>query len=87
MRRPLEPEAALAYCESWLKQPYVEPLGAGEHHWLILSNLLRSTGTAGNLTSDAHIAALSVEHGYAVYSSDNDFKRFAGVTHINPLAS
>jgi len=51
-----------------------------------LKNLLWSTGTAGNLTSDAHIAALALEHGYSVYSADNDFKRFPGITHVNPLA-
>ncbi len=86
MRNPLPPEKALAYVESWLEQPFVAPVGAGQHHWPILSNLLRSTGTAGNLTSDAHIAALALEHGYSVYSADNDFKRFPGITHINPLA-
>lgn len=42
---------------------------------------------AGNLTTDAHIAALAIEQGYAVYSADNDFKRFAGIHHINPLVS
>jgi len=44
------------------------------------------TGTAENLTSDAHIAALALEQGYAIYSADNDFKRFPGVTHVNPLS-
>ena len=86
MRNPLSPEKALAYVESWLEQPFVAPVGPGQHHWPILSNLLRSTGTAGNLTSDAHIAALALEHGYSVYSADNDFKRFPGITHINPIA-
>ena len=49
------------------------------------ANLLRWTGTAGNLTSDAHVAALAIEHGAAVCSADHDFKRFPGVEHINPL--
>jgi len=86
MRNPLPAEEALAYVESWIEQPFVENIGPGQHHWSILQNLLRSTGTAGNLTSDAHIAALALEHGYSVYSADNDFKRFPGITHINPLA-
>ena len=86
MRNPLSADSALAYVESWLEQPFLEPIGPGRHHWHILKNLLRSTGTAGNLTSDAHIAALALEHGYSVYSADNDFKRFPGITHINPLA-
>lgn len=37
------------------------------------------------LTTDAHIASLAIEYGYAVYSTDNDFKRFTGIRHINPL--
>ena len=86
MRSPLSPERALAYLNGWLEQPFVEAIGPGQHHWSILTNLLRSTGTAGNLTTDAHIAALALEHGYRIYSADNDFKRFPGITHVNPLA-
>jgi predicted nucleic acid-binding protein len=57
----------------------------GEKHWLILRNLLRSSGTAGNLTSDAHLAALALEFDCEIFSSDHDFKRFNGVKHVNPL--
>lgn len=42
--------------------------------------------TAGNLPSDAHIAALALEQGFDICSTDNDFKRFPGIKHINPLA-
>jgi predicted nucleic acid-binding protein len=44
------------------------------------------TGMAGNLTTDTHIAALALEQGYSVYSADNDFRRFPGLKHINPLS-
>ena len=44
-----------------------------------------ASGTGANLTSDAHLAALAIEHGYAVYSTDHDFKRFSAVKHVNPL--
>jgi hypothetical protein len=53
----------------------------------ILRNLLLQTGMAANLTTDAHIAALALEQGYGVYSADNDFRRFPGVKHINPLSA
>jgi len=53
---------------------------------LIDANLLRTSGTAANLTSDAHVAALAIELGAPIYSTDNDFRRFRGVQHINPLA-
>jgi hypothetical protein len=84
--RPLPAADALAYVDSWLAQPYVKAIGPGESHWAILGSLLRASGTAGNLTTDAHLAALALEHGCTVASADNDFKRFAGVTHTNPLA-
>jgi predicted nucleic acid-binding protein len=47
--------------------------------------VIRASGTAGNLTSDAHVAALALEYGCTVVSADNDFRRFSGVTHLNPL--
>lgn len=84
--RPLSAEAAVAYVEEWLAQPVVRAVGPGEQHWPILRNLLQQSGTAGNLTTDAHIAALALEHGCAIYSADNDFKRFPGLRHVNPLA-
>jgi predicted nucleic acid-binding protein len=43
-------------------------------------------GTAGNLTTDAQIAALAIEHRGVVYSNDSDFSRFADVKVVNPLA-
>jgi uncharacterized protein len=86
MRRPQTPEQALGFVDEWLAQPYVSLVGPGDHHWPLLRNLLKTTGTAGNLVADAHLAALAIEHGYAIYSADNDFKRFPGVEHVNPLA-
>lgn len=87
MRRPLPLADALAYVESWLRQPCVEAVAPGAQHWPILCRLLEATGTAGNLTSDAHIAALALERGAAVCSTDHDFARFPGIRHVNPLAS
>ena len=86
MRKPLSAESAIGYVDEWLAQPYVIAIGPGEQHWPILRNLMTASGTAGNLTSDAHLAALAIEHGATVASADNDFRRFAGVTHLNPLA-
>jgi toxin-antitoxin system PIN domain toxin len=87
MRRPLSPGAALGYVDSWLQQPCVEIAAPGDHHWPILCRLLEATGTAGNLTSDAHIAALALERGAAVCSTDHDFARFPGIRHVNPLTT
>jgi toxin-antitoxin system PIN domain toxin len=87
MRHPLLLADALAYVESWLQQPCVEVVAPGTQHWPILCRLLEATGTAGNLTSDAHIAALALERGATVCSTDHDFARFPGIQHVNPLAA
>jgi hypothetical protein len=84
-KQPLDVERSLRYVEEWLQQPYVEAVGPGPKHWQILRSLLQATGAGGNLTSDAHIAALALEHGYTVCSTDHDFKRFPGIVHANPL--
>lgn len=81
---PLAPEQALAYVDGWLDQPFARVVVPGERHWSILRHLLEVAGTAGNLTSDAHLAALAVEHRAAVASTDNDFRRF-GVAVVNPV--
>lgn len=85
MYSPLIADQALEYVDGWLQQPYANTPVPGEKHWLILRDLFKNSGTAGNLTNDAHIAAIAIEHGYTVYSADNDFKRFAGLEHVNPL--
>ena len=87
MRRPLTPAAALAFVDSWLEQPCVEAVAPGEHHWPILRRLLEATGAAGNLTADAHIAAIALDRGAAVSSCDRDFARFPGLRHVDPLAA
>jgi uncharacterized protein len=84
--RPLEPGAALGYVDEWLEQPNAVALVAGPQHWRILRRLLANSGTAGNLTSDAHLAALAIEQGATLCSTDYDFKRFAGLDHVDPLA-
>ncbi len=85
MRSPINIEQALAYVGQFLQQPNVAIVNPGERHWLVLSSLLQNSGSGGNLTTDAHIAAMAIEHGYTVYSADNDFKRFTGLNHVNPL--
>ncbi|MSQ71687.1 MAG: type II toxin-antitoxin system VapC family toxin [Betaproteobacteria bacterium] len=86
MRKPLAVATALDYIDGWLRQPFVKFIAPGEMHWPVLRNLLAASGAAGNLTSDAHLAALAIEQGATIASADNDFRRFSGVTHVNPLA-
>jgi toxin-antitoxin system PIN domain toxin len=86
MPRPLAPEDALALVDDWLAQPMVRLPVPTERHWDILKQLISPHGTAGNLTTDAHLAALAVEHGAVLCSADRDFGRFELLTWENPLA-
>ena len=85
LQHPLGQEDAIGYVDEWLALPNTELVVPGDAHWRILSRLLRSSGTLGNLTSDAHLAALALEHGAVIYSADYDFQRFQGIKHVNPL--
>jgi hypothetical protein len=86
LQSPLSPAEALAYIDSWLRQPFVQSVGPGKNHWKVFRQLILGAGTAGNLTTDAHLAALAIEHGGVIYSTDNDFGRFPGIKLVNPLA-
>lgn len=86
LTNPLPAAAACAHVRAWLAQPYVGILHPGDRHAEILFGLLEAVGTAGNLTTDAHLAALAIEHQAELHSTDADFSRFSGLRWINPLA-
>lgn len=77
--RPLPVEAALRAIDAWLSHPQARVLAPGGRHAALLGPLLLGAGTAGNLTTDAHLAALAIEHGATLGSFDRDFRRFAGL--------
>jgi toxin-antitoxin system PIN domain toxin len=84
--RPLTCEQALDVVEQWLQRPSVLVLHPGQRHWEVLRALLEQAGTAGNLTTDAHPAALAIEYDADLFSSDNDFARFRAIMRFtNPL--
>ena len=85
LRQPLTPEEALGLVSLWTSQPHTSILQPGTQHFESFRRLLLSVGTAGNLTSDAHLAALALEHGGEVYSIDAYFDRFPGLRWRNPL--
>jgi hypothetical protein len=86
-RNPMPLDTALDLVDSWLDQPSVTVLEPGPQHIRVLRDLLLPIGTGGNLTSDAHLAALAIEHGAELCSLDADFARFPGLKWRNPLAS
>lgn len=82
---PLTAEEALDVVDEWLALPSVVVVHPGARHAAVLRELLAGVGTAGNLVPDAHLAALAVEHGAELCSSDADFSRFPGVRWVDPL--
>jgi len=86
LEHPLSVDDALHTVEAWLAQPSVSPLEPGDSHWSILRDLLLEAGAAGNLTTDAHLAALAIEHGAELCSTDTDFARFKRLRWTNPLS-
>lgn len=83
---PLPVGEACGHVRDWLSQPYVGVLQPGDRHAEIFFSLLARLGTGGNLTTNAHLAALAIEHQAELHSTDADFERFPGLRHVNPLA-
>lgn len=81
---PLSLEEASGFINSWLRQPPVSTISPREGHWSLVAKLLREAGTAGNLTTDAHLAALAIQWDCIVCSTDTDFARFPGVKWKQP---
>lgn len=83
--RPLSPHAAAAKLDTWLARDNIRVPQEKHEHWDTLKRLLGVSGTAGNLTTDAHLAALAISHDAVLVSSDVDFSRFKGLRLENPL--
>jgi uncharacterized protein len=81
---PMTTDDATGQVETWLGAPAAVVAEPTPRHASLLRGLLRDTGTAGNLTTDAHLAALALEHGADIVSYDRDFARFPGVRHRLP---
>ena len=84
-QHPLDVDEAFGLVDGWLAQPSASVVHPTTRHSDILRALLGPLGTAGNLTTDAHLAALAIEHGAELCSADADFARFPGLRWSNPL--
>ena len=82
---PMTVENAVAQVERWLSRSQVSFLVPGPRHLEIAFRLLRGLGAAGNLTTDAQLAALAIEHQAELHSNDADFARFPQLRWVNPL--
>ena len=82
--KPLSMKEAKAVTSSWFDAPAVRIVGPGEHYWEILSNLLLDAQVSGALVTDAAMAALAIENGASICTTDRDFVRFQGLQILDP---
>ena len=82
---PLDVSSTCTRVRSWLARPQTALIHPGDRHADILFDLLEEAGSAGNLTTDAHLAALAIEHQAELHSTDADMVRFRGLRWTNPL--
>jgi toxin-antitoxin system PIN domain toxin len=85
LRDPWRPEEAVRHVGSWLQCQNVQVLQPGPRHVDILLAFAEAGVLSSDLVTDAHLAALAIEHQGVVYSNDADFARFPGLRHRNPL--
>ena len=85
--RPLTPADACSLIEDWLAQPNARMLQPGHRTWTILSELCASGQARGPMVMDAHLAALALEHGASIATTDRDFTRFPGIELVDPVGA
>ena len=83
--QPLTMKQAITRVQSWIDQPCVRLINPTESHWQIFQKMLLEGQALANLVMDAHLAALAIEHGCILYSTDSDFSRFPELKWRNPL--
>lgn len=83
--KPLEPAIAARMVDQWIALENTSLVIETPEHWKTLRLLVEKAGTAGNLITDAHLAALAMTRDAVLVSCDNDFARFKGLRFENPL--
>lgn len=82
---PFAASDAIGHVRSWLARPQVLVLSPGARHLDLLEDLMQAADAPGQLTTDAHLAALAIEHQAEIHSNDSDFSRFPGLRWTDPL--
>lgn len=81
----LTPSEVIDLVDQWVTQPNVRLLGPGDHHWSFLRQTILEGQARGPLITDAQLAALTIEHGGMLCTTDRDFSRFPGLRWQNPI--
>lgn len=79
-------DEAAKIVDRWLNQPNVRLLSPGEDHWKLFRQMIVEGQAKGPMTTDAQLAALTIEHGGVLNTTDRDFARFPGLRWINPIS-
>jgi len=79
-------DRAVEVVDLWMEQPNVRMLTPGERYWPILRQMISDGQARGPLLTDAQLAALTIENGGVLHTTDRDFARFPGLRWTNPLA-
>ncbi len=85
--RPLTVEDATAIVGRWLERPNVGVLQPTSRHWEVVADVARAGKARGPMLMDAHLAALAIEHGATLCTTDRDFARFKGLRLEDPVGS
>jgi toxin-antitoxin system PIN domain toxin len=86
LTKPLGMSEAADIVDEWFQSYNVAILQPGPRYWPIFRNVLLNGQIRGALVMDAHLAALAIEHGATLYTTDKDFSRFDGLRVVNPLS-
>ncbi|MFY9559144.1 MAG: type II toxin-antitoxin system VapC family toxin [Terriglobales bacterium] len=78
-------EEAVQVVDRWMEQPNIRLLVPGDDHWLLFRQMIVEGQAPGALVTDAHLAALTIEYGGVLHTTDRDFARFPGLRWTNPL--
>lgn len=83
--QPFDLSEAIEIVDEWLALPNIEILIPTDNHWTIFQDLINEGQTKAALMMDAHLAALAIEHGATLATTDSDFQKFSRLKAINPL--
>lgn len=84
-KRPSSLDEALDFATQLVRRPTARIVGPGPAHWKLVTDLCRGAGATGKLVADAQHAAVAIEHGCTLVTTDGDFARFRGLRWHHPL--
>ena len=84
-QKPMAMRTAQTIVATWIERPQVYVPEPGARYFEVLSDLFDSAKVRGALVTDAALAALAIEQGATLCTTDGDFARFKGLKYLNPL--